>query len=53
MICVGVDNDVMVVCLGINVEWLFFIVFCLGCVFVGLVGVVVVLFFSVMFDMGL
>jgi branched-subunit amino acid ABC-type transport system permease component len=40
MIRAGVDNDAMAACLGINVERLFFIVFCVGCALAGLAGVV-------------
>ncbi len=40
MIRAGVDNDAMAACLGINVERLFFTVFCVGCALAGLAGAV-------------
>ena len=36
----SVENDAMAACLGINVERLFFSVFCVGCALAGLAGVV-------------
>jgi branched-chain amino acid transport system permease protein len=53
MIRAGVDNDEMAACLGINVERLFFIVFCVGCALAGLAGVVAAPVLSVTPDMGL
>ncbi|MGB0903350.1 MAG: branched-chain amino acid ABC transporter permease, partial [Mangrovicoccus sp.] len=53
MIRAGVDNDAMAACLGINVERLFFIVFCVGCALAGLAGVVAAPLLSVTPDMGL
>ncbi|NSY38139.1 branched-chain amino acid ABC transporter permease [Leisingera sp. ANG59] len=53
MIRAGVDNDAMASCLGINVERLFFIVFCVGCALAGLAGVVAAPLLSVTPDMGL
>ena len=53
MIRAGVDNDAMAACLGINVERLFFLVFCLGCALAGLAGVVAAPLLSVTPDMGL
>mgnify|MGYP001162435461 FL=1 len=53
MIRAGVDNDVMAACLGINVERLFFIVFCVGCALAGLAGAVAAPLLSVTPDMGL
>lgn len=53
MIRAGVDNDEMAACLGINVERLFFIVFCVGCALAGLAGVVAAPVLSVSPDMGL
>jgi branched-chain amino acid transport system permease protein len=52
MIRAGVDNDQMAACLGINVEKLFFLVFCVGCALAGLAGVVAAPVFSVTPDMG-
>ena len=52
MIRAGVDNDQMAACLGINVERLFFLVFCVGCALAGLAGVVAAPVFSVTPDMG-
>jgi branched-chain amino acid transport system permease protein len=52
MIRAGVDNDRMAACLGINVERLFFIVFCVGCALAGLAGTVAAPVFSVFPDMG-
>ena len=52
MIRAGVDNDQMAACLGINVERLFFFVFCAGCALAGLAGVVAAPVFSVTPDMG-
>lgn len=53
MIRAGVDNDAMAACLGINVERLFFIVFCFGCALAGLAGAVAAPLLSVTPDMGL
>ncbi len=53
MIRAGVDNDAMAACLGINVERLFFIVFCVGCALAGLAGTVAAPLLSVTPDMGL
>lgn len=53
MIRAGVDNDAMAACLGINVERLFFIVFCVGCSLAGLAGAVAAPLLSVTPDMGL
>lgn len=53
MIRAGVDNDTMAACLGINVERLFFIVFCVGCGLAGLAGAVAAPLLSVTPDMGL
>lgn len=53
MIRAGVDNDQMAACLGINVERLFFIVFCVGCALAGLAGAVAAPLLSVTPDMGL
>lgn len=48
----GVDNGDMAACLGINVERVFFLVFCLGCALAGLAGVVAAPILSVTTDMG-
>ncbi|PWR01249.1 branched-chain amino acid ABC transporter permease [Meridianimarinicoccus roseus] len=53
MIRAGVDNDAMAACLGINVERLFFVVFCVGCALAGLAGVVAAPLLSVTPEMGL
>ncbi|WP_425102473.1 branched-chain amino acid ABC transporter permease [Tropicibacter sp. S64] len=53
MIRAGVDNDAMASCLGINVERLFFTVFCVGCALAGLAGVVAAPLLSVTPEMGL
>ncbi|MCI5041211.1 MAG: branched-chain amino acid ABC transporter permease [Donghicola eburneus] len=53
MIRAGVDNDAMAACLGINVERMFFIVFCVGCALAGLAGAVAAPLLSVTPDMGL
>lgn len=53
MIRAGVDNDAMAACLGINVERLFFVVFCVGCGLAGLAGAVAAPLLSVTPDMGL
>lgn len=53
MIRAGVDNDAMAACLGINVERLFFIVFCVGCALAGLAGTVAAPLLNVTPDMGL
>jgi branched-chain amino acid transport system permease protein len=52
MIRAGVDNDQMAACLGINVERLFFLVFCVGCALAGLAGAVAAPLLSVTTDMG-
>jgi branched-chain amino acid transport system permease protein len=52
MIRAGVDNDQMAACLGINVERLFFIVFCVGCGLAGLAGAVAAPVLSVTPGMG-
>mgnify|MGYP003642249678 FL=1 len=43
----------MAACLGINVERLFFLVFCVGCAFAGLAGAIAAPLLSVMPGMGL
>ena len=48
----GVDNGDMAACLGINVERVFFVVFCLGCALAGLAGAVAAPVLSVTTDMG-
>ncbi|MCI4662486.1 MAG: branched-chain amino acid ABC transporter permease [Neomegalonema sp.] len=53
MIRAGVDNDAMASCLGINVEQLFFLVFCVGCALAGLAGAVAAPLLSVTPEMGL
>jgi branched-chain amino acid transport system permease protein len=53
MIRAGVDNDAMAACLGINVERLFFVVFCVGCALAGMAGAVAAPLLSVTPDMGL
>ncbi|GAA0285610.1 branched-chain amino acid ABC transporter permease [Rhodovulum strictum] len=53
MIRAGVDNDQMAACLGINVERLFLLVFCIGCALAGLAGAVAAPVLSVTPDMGL
>lgn len=52
MIRAGVENDAMASCLGVNVEQLFFAVFCVGCALAGLAGVVAAPIFSASPDMG-
>lgn len=52
MIRAGVDNDKMAACLGINVERLFFLVFCVGCALAGLAGAVAAPLLSVVPEMG-
>ncbi len=52
MVRAGVDNDQMAACLGVNVERVFFIVFCVGCALAGLAGVVAAPILSVTTDMG-
>lgn len=49
----GVDNDAMAACLGINVERVFFLAFCLGCALAGLAGVVAAPVLSVAPGMGI
>lgn len=46
MIRAGVENESMAACLGIDVEKLFFAVFCVGCALAGLAGVVAAPVFS-------
>lgn len=46
MVRAGVENDAMASCLGINVERLFFAVFCVGCALAGLAGAVAAPVFS-------
>ena len=53
MIRAGVDDDKMASCLGINVERLFFIVFCVGCALAGIAGAVAAPLLSVVPEMGL
>lgn len=53
MIRAGVDNDAMAACLGIRVERLFFLVFCVGCALAGLAGAVAAPLLSVRPEMGL
>ncbi|MGO4917227.1 branched-chain amino acid ABC transporter permease [Pseudogemmobacter sp. W21_MBD1_M6] len=53
MIRAGVDNDAMAACLGINVERMFFVVFCVGCALAGLAGAVAAPLLSVSPGMGL
>ncbi len=48
----GVDNDQMAACLGVNVERVFFLVFCVGCALAGLAGAVAAPVFSAYPDMG-
>lgn len=52
MIRAGVDNDQMAACLGVNVERIFFLVFCVGCALAGLAGAVAAPVFSAHPDMG-
>jgi len=52
MIRAGVENDAMAACLGIDVERLFFLVFCVGCALAGLAGVVAAPVFSATPGMG-
>ena len=47
MVRAGVDNRVMAAALGIDIEGVFFFVFCLGCALAGLAGVVAGPVFSV------
>lgn len=53
MIRAGVDNSDMAACLGMNVNKIFFCVFCLGCALAGLAGVVAAPIFSVYPGMGI
>ncbi|WP_134725714.1 branched-chain amino acid ABC transporter permease [Paracoccus luteus] len=53
MIRAGVDNDQMAACMGIDVERMFFVVFCVGCALAGLAGAVAAPILSVTPDMGL
>lgn len=48
----GVDNEHMAACLGINIERVFFIVFCVGCALAGLAGIVAAPVLSVSPNMG-
>ncbi len=48
----GVDNEHMAACMGINVERVFFMVFCVGCALAGTAGVVAAPVLSVTPDMG-
>ncbi|MGF1627435.1 MAG: branched-chain amino acid ABC transporter permease [Alphaproteobacteria bacterium] len=48
----GVDHEHMAACLGINVERVFFVVFCVGCGLAGLAGAVAAPVLSVTTDMG-
>ena len=52
MIRAGVDNDRMAAALGINVELVFFVVFCVGCALAGLAGVVAAPVLSINPNMG-
>lgn len=52
MIRAGVDNGEMAACLGMNVDNVFFAVFCVGCALAGLAGVVAAPIFSVYPGMG-
>lgn len=52
MIRAGVDNGNMAACLGINVDRVFFLVFCLGCALAGLAGAVAAPVLSVTPHMG-
>ena len=47
MIRASVDNAEMASCMGVNVERLFFAVFCTGCLLAGLAGVIAAPIFSV------
>jgi len=53
MIRAGVDNGDMAACLGMNVEGVFFVVFCVGCALAGLAGVVAAPILSVYPGMGI
>jgi branched-chain amino acid transport system permease protein len=48
----GVDNGTMAGCLGINVELVFFLVFCAGCALAGLAGAVAAPILSISPNMG-
>jgi branched-chain amino acid transport system permease protein len=48
----GVDNGTMAGCLGINVELVFFLVFCAGCALAGLAGAVAAPIISISPNMG-
>lgn len=52
MIRAGVDNAAMAACLGIDVERVFFWVFCVGCALAGLAGVVAAPVLSITPNMG-
>lgn len=52
MIRASVENGPMASCLGINVERLFFAVFCVGCALAGLAGVVAAPIFAASTGMG-
>lgn len=53
MVRAGVDNADMAACLGVNVEKVFFAVFCLGCALAGLAGVIAAPVFSIYPGMGI
>ena len=48
----SVDNREMAACLGINVEYIFITVFCLGCALAGLAGAAAAPVFAITPDMG-
>ena len=52
MIRASVENETMAASLGINVEQLFFTVFCIGCALAGLAGIVAVPVFAATTSMG-
>jgi len=53
MIRAGVENGNMAAALGINVNRLFFLVFCVGCALAGLAGVIAAPVFSATTGMGI
>ena len=53
MIRASVENETMAASLGINVEQLFFTVFCIGCALAGLAGIVAVPVFAATTSMGI
>jgi len=53
MIRAGVENGAMASALGINVERLFFLVFCVGCGLAGLAGIIAAPVFSATTGMGI